>query len=77
MRNGIVRKPGEKVSSRNLRKKATDREFTSEAEVWFAIRYLDPELRRTSSDEITAYFALFMVIAVVCVVWFSLHLRGL
>ena len=68
---------GDAVSGRHVRKKATDREFTSDAEVWFAIRYLDPELRRKSSDEMTAYFALFMVIAVVGVVWFSLHLRGL
>jgi hypothetical protein len=63
------------VSRQNLQKESPGR-VISDAEIWLAIRYLDPDLRRKRS-EITPYLALVMVIVLLCAVWFSLHLRGL
>ena len=63
------------MSRQNLQKESPGR-VISDAEIWLAIRYLDPDLRRKRS-EITPYLALVMVIVLLCAVWFSLHLRGL
>ena len=63
------------MSRQNLQKESPGR-VISDAEIWLAIRYLDPDLPRKRS-EITPYIALVMVIVLLCAVWFSLHLRGL
>jgi hypothetical protein len=48
----------------------------SDRDVWFAIRYLDPESDHRECD-IAAAIACLAVVCIVCIVWILLHLRGL
>ena len=68
--------PENTVSKAGPQKGIQDAESISDEEVWLIIRYLDPDVRRNIGDA-TPFVALVVVILTICVVWYSLHLRGL
>ena len=55
-------------------KKAKDEETPSDQEIWWTIRYLDPDVKATDGGVIITLLALF---AIVCVVVAVLYSRGL
>jgi hypothetical protein len=57
-------------------KKAGDEETTSDQEIWRAIRCLDPDAKKETSD-IALVITLIGLVCLVCIVWVLLHLRGL
>jgi hypothetical protein len=64
------------VRANNGPKEANDHGTISDREVWFAIRYLDPESDHRKSN-IAAAVALLAVVCIVCVVFGWLHFLGL
>jgi hypothetical protein len=64
------------MAKQNWQQRTADSESISDQEIWFAIRYLDPEISRQPSN-VTAFVALLAVIIVLCAICVSLHLRGL
>jgi hypothetical protein len=64
------------VARNNKQKDANDHGIISDREVWFVIRYLDPESEHKDS-EIAATIAVSAVVCIVCIVCVLLHLRGL
>jgi hypothetical protein len=64
------------VRGKNEQKEANDRVINSDREVWSAIRYLDPELNHRECD-IAAAITVLAIICIVCMVYLSLHFRGL
>jgi hypothetical protein len=64
------------VPRNNKQKEARDHRIISDREVWFAIRYLDPESDHRES-EIAATIAVSAIVFIVCIVCVLLHLRGL
>jgi hypothetical protein len=62
--------------SRNTEpKKASDQEI-SDQDIWLAIRRLDPDAKKDTSN-IAVVITLIGLFCIVCIVWFLLHLRGL
>jgi hypothetical protein len=64
------------MAKQNWQQRTAESESISDQEIWFAIRYLDPEISRHPSSVI-AFVALFAVIVVLAAICVSLHLRGL
>jgi hypothetical protein len=64
------------VPRNNKQKEVNDHRIISDREVWFAIRYLDPESDHRES-EIAATIAVSALVFIVCIVCVLLHLRGL
>ena len=60
----------------NWQQRVEDLESLPDKAIWFAIRYLDPELKQ-KTPETPAFVALISVIILVCAIVFSLYLRGL
>jgi hypothetical protein len=56
-------------------KKAGDQETASDQEIWRAIRCLDPDAKKDTSN-IAAVITLIGLVCIVGVVWVLLHLRG-
>jgi hypothetical protein len=56
-------------------KKASDQETISDQEIWPAIRYLDPDAKKDTSD-IAVVITLAGLLCIVCIVCVLLHLRG-
>jgi hypothetical protein len=59
-----------------LRRKIIDDVATSGEEVWYAIRYLDPDVDSRKADRLGILTVLFIVL-LLCAVALSLHFRGL
>jgi hypothetical protein len=57
-------------------RKTRDEETAPDQEIWLAIRNLDPD-RNSPASKIAFVVTLLALIALVCVVWVLLHLRGL
>ena len=55
-------------------KKATDEQGLSEKEIWWKIRYLDPDIKRSDSEVIITVLA---ILAIVGIVVALLYGRGL
>jgi hypothetical protein len=64
------------VPRNNQQKETKDNGLIPDREVWFAIRYLDPESDHRECD-IAAAVACLAVVCIVCMVCVLLHLRGL
>jgi hypothetical protein len=64
------------VPRNNQQKEMNDHRIISARELWYAIRYLDPELDRRESD-IAATIGVLALVCIVSVVCVLLHLRGL
>jgi hypothetical protein len=56
--------------------KERDRETISDQEIWPAIRYLDPDAKKDTSD-IAVVITLAGLLCIICIVCVLLHLRGL
>jgi hypothetical protein len=58
------------------RQRTKSEETISNNEIWRAIRYLDPNIKREASDiaVLIILLAIFLIVGIVCVL---LHLRGL
>jgi len=67
---------GESGLGHNWQKRADDDEMISDQELWSVIRYLDPELDRRAND-FAVIIAILAIVSIVCVVYLSLHFRGL
>ena len=57
-------------------KKASDQKTISDHEIWLAIRWLDPDAEKDTSD-IAVVITLVGLFCIVCIVCVLLHLRGL
>jgi len=57
-------------------KRAKDEETLSDQEIWWTIRYLDPDLKDKSTDG-GVIITLLAIFAIVCVVVAVLYSRGL
>jgi len=57
-------------------KQAKDEETVSDQEIWWTIRYLDPDLKDKASDG-GVIIALLAIFAIVCAVVAALYSRGL
>ena len=64
------------MAKQNWQQRIAESESISDQEIWFAIRYLDPEISNKPSN-LTAFIALFAVVVVLAAICISLHLRGL
>ncbi len=56
------------------RKKATDKQGLSDPEIWWKIRYLDPDIKRSDSVVIITVLAILAIVGVVVALLYS---RGL
>ena len=56
------------------RKKATDEQGLSDQEIWWKIRYLDPDIKRSDSVVIITVLAILAIVGVVVALLYS---RGL
>ncbi len=56
------------------RKKATDEQGLSDPEIWWKIRYLDPDIKRSDSVVIITVLAILAIVGVVVALLYS---RGL
>jgi hypothetical protein len=62
---------------RNIeQKKERDQETISDQEIWPAIRYLDPDAKKDTSD-IAVVITSISLLCIVCIVCVLLHFRGL
>jgi hypothetical protein len=57
-------------------KKLIDEVAMSAEEVWYAIRYLDPDVDSRRADRF-GIIAAFLIVLLLCAIGLSLHFRGL
>jgi hypothetical protein len=64
------------MQKNNAPRKTSEEQWSDSEEVWWIIRYLDPDFDHRRGD-LLGILALLSIIVLICVIGLALHLRGL